>query len=441
MKRIFLWILGLGALFVLPCSVWADETITVSATSSDISENLDLKTVAMLFGQAKDLEQFEQMLNNPDSAFSNLDLNGDGEVDYLRVIESADNNRHLVVIQAVLAKDIYQDVASIFVEKDENDQVTVQVIGDEYIYGTNYIIEPVYIYRPMIYDWFWGSAWVCWHSPYYWGYWPNWWHPYYCVDPFIYWDHCYWHHYHHPICSYRTGHHYHPHYRPMREPVRRNDFAQRYPERSFATRNISRNITNARALEQNRRVTMQQAVNNGRVNVSANATRVSASSVRSNGQTVRNATYGSSNLRPTAVSASRTTAAMRASSAAVATPVSVAKPSTATTTRTAVSTRSTNNASAIRNASTVRYESQPVSVKSTNTATRSATSTSVRPASTNASPTRTSSTVRTSNNMRSSSSTMRSASSTMRPAGTMSPSTSRPASTPSRSAGGNVRTR
>jgi hypothetical protein len=153
------------------CTTWmlhADETITVTATSSDISENLNLKTVATLFGQAKDLEEFESMINNPDSAFSNLDLNGDGEVDYLRVIETADNNKHLVVIQAVLAKDVYQDVASIFVEKDEATQsVTVQVIGDEYIYGTNYIIEPVYIYRPLIYDWFWSTAWVCWHSSYY----------------------------------------------------------------------------------------------------------------------------------------------------------------------------------------------------------------------------------------------------------------------------------
>ena len=113
----------------------ADETVTVTATTADISENLDLKTVATLFGQAKDLEQFEQMLNNPDSAFSNLDLNGDGDVDYLRVIETADQDRHLVVIQAVLAKDIYQDVASIYVEKDpKSESVTVQVIGDEYIW-------------------------------------------------------------------------------------------------------------------------------------------------------------------------------------------------------------------------------------------------------------------------------------------------------------------
>ena len=112
MKRLLLFLLAIGSSLILSISSYADETVTVTATSSDISENLDLKTVATLFGQAKDLEQFEQMLNNPDSAFSNLDLNGDGEVDYLRVIETADNDRHLVVVQAVLAKDIYQDEPS-----------------------------------------------------------------------------------------------------------------------------------------------------------------------------------------------------------------------------------------------------------------------------------------------------------------------------------------
>ena len=119
MKRLFLLLpICLGALLLVPNSMMADETVTVTATNSDIFENLDLKMVATLFGQAKDLAAFEQMLNTPDSAFSNLDLNGDGDVDYLRVVETADQNRHLIVIQAVLAKAVYQDVASIFVEKD-----------------------------------------------------------------------------------------------------------------------------------------------------------------------------------------------------------------------------------------------------------------------------------------------------------------------------------
>ena len=164
----------LMTLALMSTMLWADETITVSANSSDISEGLDLKVVAKLFAEAKNLEEFETMLNNPDSAFCNLDLNGDGQVDYLRVVETGEGNKRLIVLQAILAKDIFQDVASIYVEKDEKNEVSVQVIGDEYVYGTNYIIEPVYVYRPVIYDWFWSPAWYCWTSPWYWGYYPGW---------------------------------------------------------------------------------------------------------------------------------------------------------------------------------------------------------------------------------------------------------------------------
>lgn len=389
MKRVFLFVvICLTSMFMAPSIMRADQTVTVTATSTDISQNLDLKTVATLFGQAKDLEQFEQMLNNPDSAFSNLDLNGDGEVDYLRVIETADNNRHLVVIQAVLAKDIYQDVASIFVEKDEKNQVTVQVVGDEYIYGANYIIEPVYIYRPYIYDWFWGPSWVCWHSPYYWGYWPSWWHPFYCVDPFLYWDHCYWHHYHYPICSYRTGHHHHPHYASMRDRVRRNDFAQRHPERSFETRNASRNMSNAMSIDQTRRTSMREAnALRGNVDRTAN-TRVNTSTTRGNAQTTRNATYGSSNVRNTATrgSVNRTSAVTttRTQSATQR----VATPSRSTSVRTnAVGTSRSNAVGTSRTqpsrtsvSTTAPSRSSSSAVRSSSTTSRSS-NTSVRPSS------------------------------------------------------------
>ena len=75
MKKLFL--LLTAALMMGTMTVRADETVTVSATNSDISQGLDLRVVAKLFAEAKNLEQFETMLNNPDSAFNNLDLNGD----------------------------------------------------------------------------------------------------------------------------------------------------------------------------------------------------------------------------------------------------------------------------------------------------------------------------------------------------------------------------
>jgi hypothetical protein len=371
----------------------ADETITVTATSTDISENLDLKTVATLFGQAKDLEEFESMLNNPDSAFSNLDLNADGEVDYLRVIETAEGNQHLVVVQAVLAKDIYQDAASIFVDKDEETQsITVQVVGDEYIYGANYIIEPVYIYRPAIYDWFWGPSWVCWHSPYYWGYWPHWWRPFFCVDPYIYWNHCYWHHYHHPICSYRTGHHLHHRYRPMHQAVRRNDYATRYPDRSFASRNASRNVVNARSFEPNRRTAVRQAQPsaNTRTRVSGQsvATRQNATGTRQT--TTMNPTYGSTNVRSAATTtrtastatrqtatttraAATTTTTTRAQQATVNRTSSATTPARTTTTRTSTTVRTTTTPT-----STTRATTPSVNRSSSSSSMRTSSTSSVR---------------------------------------------------------------
>lgn len=386
-------------------TVRADETVTVTATSTDISENLDLKTVATLFGQAKDLEEFEAMLNNPDSAFSNLDLNGDGQVDYLRVIETADGNRHLVVLQAVLAKDVYQDVASIYVEKDpETESVTVQVIGDEYIYGTNYIIEPVYVYRPYIYDWFWGPDWVCWYSPYYWDYWPGWWHPYYCVAPSIYWDHCYWHHHWHPVCSYRTGHHPHDHYYPMHDPIRRSDYAVRHPERSFATRNANRNVTNARSFEVERRTSTRSAMANG--NLSSNRNNVAASRNVSEGSAASRS-FGSSNIRTSTSSATRTQASASGRTASSSRNAAQSRVADGNSRSTATSASRTSSV-------TTRSAATPASRSVSSTPTRSASSSvNSRVSDTGSRSSVNSTSVRTqpSSNMRSSSASMRSSSS------------------------------
>ena len=72
---------------------------------------------------------FERRLNDDNNQISNLDLNGDGEVDYLRVIETYENDLHLVVIQAILDRDVFQDVATIVVDRDSNSNISVQVIG------------------------------------------------------------------------------------------------------------------------------------------------------------------------------------------------------------------------------------------------------------------------------------------------------------------------
>lgn len=241
MKR-FLFLLLVG---LLSSNLIAQESVTVTANSEDIANNLDLNLVASLFGQASNVEEFEVILNNPDSAFSNLDLNGDGQVDYLRVVESFDENRRLVIIQAVLAQDIFQDVASIYLEKDAStNEVSAQVIGDKFIYGDNYIITPVYLYRPVIYSWLWSSIYMPYCSPWYWGHYPLYWRHWHCITYHDYWRRCYYWHHHHHYCSFH--HHHHPHhgYHDMyhRSGMGRHDYATHHPDQSYESRSGSSGV-------------------------------------------------------------------------------------------------------------------------------------------------------------------------------------------------------
>ena len=166
---------------LLFASSFAQNKTTVNATSSEISDNLDLRAVASIFGDSKDLADFEFRLNDPKEQISNLDLNNDNQVDYLRVIESIEGNVHLIVIQAVLGHDQFQDVATVEVEKDSNNRMQVQVVGDVYMYGRNYIYEPVYVNVPMIFNYFWVSNYRPYYSSWNWGYYPTYyygWNPY-----------------------------------------------------------------------------------------------------------------------------------------------------------------------------------------------------------------------------------------------------------------------
>lgn len=227
----------------------AQEKITVQAQNEDISDNLDLKAVASVFGDSKNLQDFEMRLNDYDSQISNLDLNGDGEVDYLRVIESSENNVHLVVIQAVLGPDVYQDVATIMVEKNRNNRTIVQVIGDPYLYGNNYIVEPVYVYTPSIFAYFYGNRYRSWYSPYYWGYYPRYYRDRrpYAVN--FYMNHIY-SHINHDYRYYYTDRRRNGYNDRLYRSISRNDYGTRYPDRTFTRRN--QNVVNKQAIDQGR---------------------------------------------------------------------------------------------------------------------------------------------------------------------------------------------
>ena len=232
-------------------SVFAQDRTTVTANNSDISDNLDLRAVASIFGDSSDLPDFERRLNDPNAQISNLDLNGDNRVDYLRVIETVEGNVHLIIIQSVLGRDNYQDIATVEVQRDRHNRVQVQVVGDVYMYGNNYIYEPVYAYTPVIYTSFWVGNYRPYYSSWYWGYYPGF---YVAWSPFPIYT------YHSHIGSYINFNHYYNYvdyrncgvaYNNYYYNGRRGNYYERqYPTRSFAQRNTG--YTNSRELVSSR---------------------------------------------------------------------------------------------------------------------------------------------------------------------------------------------
>jgi hypothetical protein len=242
--------------------IFAQDKTTVNASNSEISDNLDLKAVASIFGDSKNLEDFERRLNDPKLKISNLDLNNDNQVDYLRVIESVQGRTHLIIIQAILEKDIFQDVATIEVEKDTNNRMQVQVVGDVFMYGNNYIYEPIYVRTPIIFSYFWVSNYRPYYSSWNWEFYPSY---YYYWRPF-------------PIYKYRRNvygcinyKHRYNYVNVRRSAVainlhrnlRANSYEVRNPNRSFEIRNS--NIRNRYELERIRTNSSRTRSNNNAV--------------------------------------------------------------------------------------------------------------------------------------------------------------------------------
>lgn len=162
-------------------------------------DNFDLETTLELFKKANSLEEFEQLLNTESNYANNLDLNGDGESDYIMVSDQVDGTSHAIQLQVAVSESETQDVATILIEQKGEEEANLQIVGDEDLYGDERVVEPYeeeedapkgpsffgppvrviivnvwgwptvrHIYRP---------GYVVYRSPYRWRVYPTWWRP------------------------------------------------------------------------------------------------------------------------------------------------------------------------------------------------------------------------------------------------------------------------
>jgi hypothetical protein len=220
---------------------------TVKAQDSNVQrlglpgDNLNLYAVLKLFQESETLEGFEKSLNDENNHINNLDLDGDGNIDYIKVEDNIDGNVHTIVLKIAVTPHENQDVAVFTVIRDGNNQVQIQLIGDDELYGKDYIIEPNYdgddvygssvtpnpgysgnvyhnggqtvvVHRTTYVEvaawpvvrFIFAPAYVVYYSPWYYGYYPSYWRPW---RPY-YWD--YYNGYHHNYYNY-----YYAYYRPV----------------------------------------------------------------------------------------------------------------------------------------------------------------------------------------------------------------------------------
>lgn len=206
-------------------------------------DNFSLQGALEMMKTSSSPEEFEKAINTESNHVNNLDLNGDGDIDYVRVIDKMEDKVHVFILQVPVSESENQDIAVIEIEKTGDTTAMLQIIGDEDIYGEEVIIEPnggeevkdakkgkgPYASEDpanaliVVNVWYWPCVHYVytptyrpWVSPWRWHYYPVWWRPW---RPFTWhvW-HPFHHHYHR---SYAVVHTHRVAYGPrIYRPVR-----------------------------------------------------------------------------------------------------------------------------------------------------------------------------------------------------------------------------
>ena len=163
-------------------------------------DNLDLYAVLTLFQKSKTIEAFEKSLNDEKEKINNLDLDLDKKVDFIKVSTKKKDSSYTFTLQVDVTKNETQDVAVILLDK-KNGKINLQMVGDEDLYGKDYVIEPkgnssvtanpgytgdnpvtvnvpatttVVVQSAPIVQYVYSPAYVPYYPPYYYGYYPPW---------------------------------------------------------------------------------------------------------------------------------------------------------------------------------------------------------------------------------------------------------------------------
>lgn len=228
-KTIFL---TLGLLWTATTFAQGNSPVTAADSTGMPGDNFSLEGALDLFKDAKSMEDFEQKLNSESNDVNNLDLNEDGEVDFVQVHDQMEGDVHAIILRVGVSEQESQDIAVIEIEKTGAESATLQILGDEEIYGETMIVEPLDVKEDgkansrgpnpseldarfvVVNVWVWPSVRFVYapgYRPYVsawrWGVRPIWWTPWRVRPWRHHWSHCaHYRAHHHRVHTHRVVH-------------------------------------------------------------------------------------------------------------------------------------------------------------------------------------------------------------------------------------------
>lgn len=230
-------------------------------------DNLDLYAVLDLFQQSPSIEEFEKLLNDEDKGINNIDLDLDEKVDFIKVVTKQDGESFTFILQVDVSETETQDVAVILLNKNDEGKVTLQMVGDETLYGKDYVVEPlteptpavtanpaytgdnpvvsveasttvVVVETVPVVQYVYSPVYVPYYPPYYYAYYPPYYRPWVVVSVGVYR-----HHHYHCHRHYRGGHY---HRGGNTVVIHNHNNYNNYKQTRSSSTTVSRNNSNGR---------------------------------------------------------------------------------------------------------------------------------------------------------------------------------------------------
>ena len=168
-----------GSVYVADYSP-SQSSVTVTPEVENLGQGLDLQMLGEMVKSSTSAQDVEDKLNS-NGSINNLDLDNDGNVDYVKVTEYGSGSSRGLSFTVDLAGGQTQEIATIQIDNASNNYANMNIQGNQNLYGNSgyytsrYSVGDIllmhYLFAPHRY----------YVSPYRYGYYPRAYHPYHSV--------------------------------------------------------------------------------------------------------------------------------------------------------------------------------------------------------------------------------------------------------------------